>query len=123
MLIGPWNHSRPNVAVPGPRIDYIAEVVRWCNYWLKDEDNGVMDEAPIDVYVQSYDEPHADRIDTSGYWRVEHELAPEGSELVSYLLVGETASDGYDYRPTVGIAGGLWSGGGAVRSAIGPARR
>ena len=122
MLIGPWNHARPNVAVPGPRIDYIAEVVRWCDHWLKGEENGVMEEAPINVYVQSYDEPHADRLDTTGYWRLEHELAPEGSEAVTYRLGegeclsrdtsgGETGSDAYEYRPTVGIAGGLWSGG------------
>jgi len=121
MPIGPWNHSRPNVAVPGPRIDYIAEVVRWCDHWLKGEDNGVMDRPPIEVYVQSYDEPNADCLGTSGYWRVEQELVPEGSSELSLSLMGGgrlsvdgVSGDGidtYDYRPTVGIAGGLWSGG------------
>jgi predicted acyl esterase len=29
LLIGPWNHSRPSVAIPGPRIDYLREIGRW----------------------------------------------------------------------------------------------
>jgi hypothetical protein len=122
LLMGPWNHSRPDVAIPGPRIDYVAEVVRWCDYWLKGEDNGVMDEEPVCVYVQSYDEPRADRLDTSGYWRVERDLRPSGSEVLHYMLCEHgrlseelpavaSTSDHYEYRPTVGLAGGLWSGG------------
>ena len=121
VLIGPWNHSRPENAIPGPRIDYLREVVRWCNHWLKGEDNGVMDEPPICVYMQTYDEPRADRTETSGYWRVEQSHRPgdsmltywlgEGSQLLSDPPDYESPYDAYAYRPTVGIAGGLWSGG------------
>ncbi|HWE64440.1 MAG TPA: CocE/NonD family hydrolase, partial [Chloroflexota bacterium] len=29
VLFGPWGHQWPNVAYPGPRIDYLRECVRW----------------------------------------------------------------------------------------------
>jgi putative CocE/NonD family hydrolase len=122
LLMGPWNHTRPDAAIPGPRIDYLHEVVRWCNYWLKGEENGVMDEPPVQVYVQSYDEPVATRTETSGYWRAEQTLEPEGfarrvyflaeeGVLVPEAIVPASEYDEYEYKPTIGLAGGLWSGG------------
>ena len=33
VLIGPWDHRPPDVAVPGPRIDHLHEVVRWLDHW------------------------------------------------------------------------------------------
>jgi hypothetical protein len=123
VLVGSWNHSRPDVAIPGPRIDYLREVVRWCDHWLKGINNGVMDEPPICVYMQTYDEPKADRLETSGYWRVEREFPI--AEMTEKVLVlsersltetvdGNSHGDVYDayvYRPTIGTCGGLWSGG------------
>ncbi len=122
LLMGPWNHTRPDRAIPGPRIDYLAEVVRWCNHWLKGEDNAVMDEPPVQVYMQTFDVPRADRTHTSGYWRAEQELPPPPSDTGSTYFLGDeslTADspvtgdgfDEYEYSPTVGTAGGLWSGG------------
>jgi len=126
VLIGPWNHAAPDVAIPGPRINYLQEMVRWCDYWLKGEQNGVMDEPPICLYMQTYDEPRADRTVTSGYWRVEQQFPPPGSTETAYYLWEEgrllagplprsagpaTPCDQYAYRPGVGITGGLWSGG------------
>ena len=46
MLIGPWVHSGGY----GGRV-HLAEILRWYDYWLKDIDNGVMDEKPIHYYV------------------------------------------------------------------------
>ena len=37
------------------------------------------------------DEPRVDRISTSGYWRVEKELAPAGSRLLADLVTGARA--------------------------------
>lgn len=121
VLIGPWNHARPATAIPGPRINYLREVIRWCDYWLKGEANGVMDDPPICVYMQSYDEPHADRLETTGYWRTELDWpAPGGQTLTLYpsddgglheTPPAQPSSHGYDYRSMVGICGGLWSGG------------
>ena len=43
-LVGPWAHEYPEVAQPGPAIGFLQECVRWWDYWLKDIDNGIMDE-------------------------------------------------------------------------------
>ena len=40
LLVGPWVHMRPNVSIPGPRIDYLREVVRFFARHLRDEDDG-----------------------------------------------------------------------------------
>ena len=122
VLIGPWNHTRPDVALPGPRIDYLCEVMRWCDHWLKDEANGVMDESPIAVFMQAYDDPKADRLDTRGYWRAEKTFpVPDHTERRMFLRGSgrlnahepdyDQESDVYDYHPTVGLCGGLWSAG------------
>ena len=123
LLMGPWNHTRPDRAILGPRIDYLTQVVRWCDHWLKEEDNSVMDEPPVQVYMQTFDPPRADRTHTSGYWRAEHDLplpsaAPDGAyylganaSLTADAPAAANGFDEYEYCPTVGTTGGLWSGG------------
>ena len=43
-LIGNWVHSLPDDAYPGPNLDWLHEMVRFFDHWLKGIDNGVMDE-------------------------------------------------------------------------------
>jgi len=45
-VIGPWAHAYPHLGVPGSTYDFLADVVRWFDHWLKDVDNGAMD-APM----------------------------------------------------------------------------
>jgi putative CocE/NonD family hydrolase len=40
VLIGPWAHTYPHLAQPGPQIGFLQEAVSWCDRWLK----GVADE-------------------------------------------------------------------------------
>lgn len=44
-IIGPWVHKYPHFAVPGPRIGFLQEAVRFYDRYLKDLDNGA-DRAP-----------------------------------------------------------------------------
>jgi putative CocE/NonD family hydrolase len=121
VLIGPWNHTPPDAAVPGPTIDYLHEVVRWLDYHFKGRDTGVQREPPVQVYMQRYDVPDADRLNTRGEWRGELDWPPANATEHTLLLgaggrLGVTADDTasfdeYTYNPAVGIAGGLWSGG------------
>lgn len=126
LLIGPWNHSRPDVAVPGPRIDYLHEIRRWFDLWLKGEDDGISKEPPVTAYVQSYDRPDHSRRDTSGEWRSWREWPPEEPDnRTLFLCNGINAADGalldtppgnstvasIEYDPAAGLQGGLWSGG------------
>ena len=53
VLIGPWNHTFPHNAVPGPAIEWRADAVRWWDHWLKGAENGIMSEPPVTVYVRA----------------------------------------------------------------------
>ena len=118
VVIGPWNHSGPDCETPGPSLAREHLTVRWCDYWLKGTDNGIMDEPEINVYVQTFDVPDAYRTHTSGYWRTEPEFPIPGGDTQRLALGEDLAPDGqtldcdeYEYKPSVGIAGGLWSAG------------
>jgi predicted acyl esterase len=120
VLVGPWDHAMPDTAIPGPRIDYLHEVVRWLDYWCKGIQNGVMDEPPVVVYVQHWQRPVVDRLESDGEWRAETTWPPAGAtEQTLYLCdhhrlepdLGAAGQATYAYNPTVGITAGLWSGG------------
>jgi putative CocE/NonD family hydrolase len=130
LLVGPWDHRYPDSAIPGPRIDHLRELVRWLDHWCRGIDTGVMDEPPIVVYMQEAGSVSPARTETAGRWRAEQSWPPEGvSHRALRLgaagrLVDDARSpiDGGDERevsgvdrlevdPTVGVAGGLWSGG------------
>ena len=103
LLSGPWKHGKPSVAPPGPNIDYVSEMIRWFDYWLKGIDTGIMDEPPITIYVQG----------ANGKWRCEKEwpiarrketvfyLHPEGA-LESKPYEGKDESVSFDHNATVG---------------------
>jgi putative CocE/NonD family hydrolase len=120
VLIGPWNHAMPDKAIPGPRVDYLNEVVRWLDHWCKGEDTGIMDEAPVTVFMQHGQSPVVDRLESAGEWRAESAWPPPGAEeKILYLgsencLAAEPGEEGSEllaYEPTVGVTAGLWSGG------------
>lgn len=121
VLVGPWNHAVPDVAVPGPRIDHLHEVVRWLDHWCKGRDTGIMDEPPVVVYMQHYERPDADRLDAAGAWRAEESWpAPGAGELSLHAAAdgrleddapGEEGEDSFVYIASVGVTAGLWSGG------------
>lgn len=121
VIIGPWTHKQPDASVPGPRIDYLREFVRWCDQWCRGIETGVLDEPPIAVYMRTYATPRADLDEIPGYWRAERAWPlPGASPRTLHLAPGGTLApepspaagrDPYAYRPTVGICGGLWSGG------------
>ncbi len=46
-LVGPWNHSNPNDADFGPRVEWREDAVRWWDYWLKGRDTGVLQDPKL----------------------------------------------------------------------------
>jgi uncharacterized protein len=120
VLVGPWNHALPDVAIPGPRIDYLHEVVRWLDHWCKGRETGIMDEAPVVLFEQHAEAPIVDRLEYPGEWRAETDWpAPGASEQTLHLAEGGSLAaapgadgeDSFDYIATVGVTAGLWSGG------------
>lgn len=58
-----------------PFLQYADETVRWCDYWLKGIDNGVMDEPPIKLFVMGVNK-----------WRFENEWPLARTEWTKYYL-------------------------------------
>jgi putative CocE/NonD family hydrolase len=70
-LIGPWPHAWPQHAIPGPRIGFLQECMRWWDRWLKDEANGIEDEPILQVWMQEALTPMSARGDRRGRWVAE----------------------------------------------------
>jgi len=67
-LIGPWGHQYMHQAVPGPKMGFMDEALRWWDHWLKGEDTGLMDEPTYRVWVQGSVQPNACHQERPGYW-------------------------------------------------------
>ena len=85
LLIGPWDHRYPDAAIPGPRIDHLAEVVRWLDHWCRGVDNGITAEPPVVVYVQEGTRS-PDGLETPGHWRAETSWPPTGAAERTFRL-------------------------------------
>jgi predicted acyl esterase len=116
-LIGPWGHYYPEEreAFPGPRIDSRAEYLRWFDYWLKEIDNGVMQEPPVTVFVRDWQTPSLLCMEEAGTWRHEAAWPPTRMQPTTmYLALGGTLSQAAGdqgsascaYRPSVGMTTG-----------------
>ncbi len=121
-MIGPWNHTFPNWAVPPPAMEWRNEAVRWFDYWLKGRDTGIMDEPRFAVYVRHWNAPGVRPGPIAGEWRWEngwpikrihrkalylepdHQLGEMPTEKARHLL---------KYVPSAGIEGSgsvMWWG-------------
>ena len=119
MLIGPWNHTFPHNAVPGPAIEWRADAIRWWDHWLKGVQNGIMSEPPVTVYVRDWYAPDPGLTEIPGHWRTEAAFPPE--RTVSQVwhcgpernLLPEPPPDSsvaLRYVPSAGVEAGHWWG-------------
>jgi uncharacterized protein len=67
-LIGPWPHKWPQSAIPGPRIGFLQECLRWWDHWLKGIDNGIMDEPMLRAWLIDSREPSTTWETAPGRW-------------------------------------------------------
>ena len=109
LLMGPWLHCAPDQS-PFEPVDYLAEITRWWDRWLRDQPNGVEDEPPVTLYVQTGE-------GGEGRWKNEEAWpAPAAGDTPLFLcgdrLYGEVAdrSGSRTYRadPTLGSYSVLW---------------
>jgi len=118
-IIGPWNHTFPNDAVPGPQIEWRDQAVRWWDHWLKDRDTGVLDEPKLIVYMQHWHPPDPNLENVPGVWRKEDAWPPRGmteSTLFlqpNHMLATTTSAPDHHqlrYIPSSGVEAGFWWG-------------
>jgi putative CocE/NonD family hydrolase len=98
MLLGPWAHRMPHFAIPGPGVDFLADVRGWLDRWMK----GGPAEAPDAPDLRA--------------WIYEREWPPRDHAMHRFAI----CADGLAARPaaesvvevssplTVGAYGGEW---------------
>ncbi len=123
-LIGPWGHKYPHQGLPGPAIGFLQEAIRWWDYWLKDEPNGIMDEPMLRAWQQDSVPPDNSYEDRPGRWIGEPEWPSTNVQERDYALLpnqlveeSERPSVSDDETPSsmglqsplsVGLAAGKW---------------
>jgi hypothetical protein len=118
-IVGPWNHTFPNDAEPGPQIEWRDQAVRWWDYWLKNRNTGILVDAPLSIYMRNWHPPDPHLKTIPGQWRGETQWPPSNvtnSTLYlwdSHVLStepGKPATHELRYIPSVGIEAGFWWG-------------
>jgi putative CocE/NonD family hydrolase len=118
-LLGPWNHSFPHDAQPGPSIEWRVQATRWWDYWLKGRQNGILDEPRFEVYMRHWYPPDPNIAEIPGDWRAENSFPPaNGQNETLYLSPNHllrdsapaAATEELKYVPTIGAEAGFWWG-------------
>ena len=65
LLAGPWAHADPTTAMPGPRLDFDAELAGWFDHWLRGRGSHT---DGCDVFVRSSTRPEPDLDLHEGHW-------------------------------------------------------
>src|SRR6201998_2645581 len=93
-LVGPWNHSFPNNADFGPRVEWRDQAVRWFDYWLKGRNTGVRDDPRLVIYMQHWHAPYPNLQRVPGEWRREDVWPPASAKNSTlFLQANHTLSD------------------------------
>ena len=118
-IVGPWNHTFPHDAVPGPQIEWRNEAVRWWDYWLKGRDTGVLQDPKLVIYMQHWHPPDPNLTNVPGEWRREDGWPPRDvRETVFFPQPNHTLEKSaptddvhqLKYIPSVGVESGFWWG-------------
>ncbi len=118
-IVGPWNHTFPNDAVPGPQIEWRDEALRWWDQWLKGRNTGITEEAPLSIYMQEWHAPDPHLKNVPGKWRGEIGWPPRNVANTTLYLYdahvlstapAKPAENQLRYIPSVGVEAGFWWG-------------
>jgi uncharacterized protein len=118
-IIGPWNHTFPTDAVPGPKIEWRDQAVRWWDYWLKGRDTGILQDPKLVVYMQHWHPPDPTLPNVPGEWRREDAWPPRETHSVAFFpqsdhslakTAGEPDVHRLKYVPSIGVEAGFWWG-------------
>jgi len=124
-LIGPWSHQWPHNALPGPRIDWEREALRWWDCWLKDIDTGITKEPPLTIFVKEFSQPLSSKAIETGSFRSADRWPIAGTQSGVYYFESagrlsreepggssdEDRADSVAYEPAAGSHAGKHGGG------------
>ncbi|PQO23483.1 peptidase S15 [Rhodobacteraceae bacterium WD3A24] len=119
-IVGPWAHRYPHLGEPGPAIDWLGEELRWWDRWLKGDENGIMDEPQLTLYMQDHARPQGYYTHREGRWITEPAWPSPNIARTAFALGsdGRLAPEEDDDLPDaaltiasplwVGLGGGKW---------------
>lgn len=126
-IVGPWVHGLPDHAYPGPNIDWLHEMVRWFDRWLKAADNGAEMEPALTWLHRQHTPPERFPARLNGAWRAVRDWPVPATPLNVWLDAGDepgrgvlatepTVDEGedlFEHRPTAGSRAGslCWGSG------------
>ena len=90
-IVGPWNHKYPHIGVPGPQIDFLGEMLRWWDHWLKGIDRGVDQDPAYRAYLMNSARPEVSFEHRAGRWVGLNQ--PKGSGVRFWSFNGENLAD------------------------------
>ena len=123
-LVGNWVHSFPDDAYPGPNLDWLHELVRFFDRYLKGIPNGWEDEPALVWFEREYADPEPFPAAWPGRWRAAATFPVPGTTKPELYLAADARLGAapateervvaIPHRATVGTAGALsWGAGGA----------
>ena len=115
-IMGPWAHVYPHDGTPGPAIGFLQECVRWFDHFLKNLDNGVMDEPKLRAYILESAPPQTHYETRQGRWVGVAEWPSPSIETRRFFLTDSGLSEKNEnlsekavpYNLAVGQFGGDW---------------
>lgn len=101
-IIGPWVHKYPHFAVPGPRIGFLQEALRWWDRWLKDIETGVENDPAYRGYLMDSVRPKSWYTERPGRWIAEEQWPSQSIASEEFHLGGDgslsmQASDAFSH--------------------------
>ncbi|WP_025772583.1 CocE/NonD family hydrolase [Thioalkalivibrio sp. HK1] len=90
VIVGPWAHLYPHEAIPGPKMDFLGELIRFWDHTLKGIDTGLMDEPPLRFYLQDSVAPCGYHTTRPGRW-VEESIWPSPDVKQRTLWLNEAS--------------------------------
>ncbi|CAF1393462.1 unnamed protein product [Adineta steineri] len=124
VVVGPFVHTMPDNVNrnPGPGFDSNAEMVRWFNHWLKD-DNGnsdILNEPDITLFIRTSLTTGTYRYEPQ--WPIPRQRTRRMYMTNDQMLTEQIPAsvegkrnnsnvDTLEYRPWIGFESGLWLGG------------
>lgn len=123
-LIGPWSHQWPDHGIPGPRIAWLPEALKWFDRWLKGIKNGIDREPPVTLFVRRYSSPRPVVVEDAGGFRRETEWPLKRARETSFYFraagrlergapgaAERGCADRLSNDPRAGISTGFYGGG------------
>jgi putative CocE/NonD family hydrolase len=107
LLAGPWMHSLPDLS-PYEPVDYLHDMRRWFDRWVRGIPNGIDSEPPVMVSVQGVNQWRTERKWPIGATKPMRLFPSAKRSLVDALTKAKEGSETYVGIPSVGVCAGLW---------------